>query len=554
MKKYIFLSILFMFCLSCVAEGGYTEIFRPEFHYTPAANWMNDPNGLVYNEATKEYHMYYQYCKTLKEDQMQKYWGHAVSKDIINWEEKPVAISPDKYGSIWSGSCVIDKNNTSGLFDESIPKESRMVAFFTYAGGDTEYGYEKQGLAYSLDGGSTFKKYNKPVITNEKDKYDGGFRDPKVIWYEDGSYENGGIWIMVVAGGKARLFTSSNLKDWEFNSVLKYKDNSDIISECPDFYPMKVEGSDETKWVFSGAGRFYVTGNLVKDKDGKFMYRAETQKQSFVSDGTELYASQTFNNEPNGRRVAIYWMIDLYSKNMDAGHNKVWDGVQSVPMELKLYKQEETYVIKANPVSEINLLRKDNIFSTENIKLTQESENILKDIQSKCFEIEALLSVEDASKVIFGFRKGATEKTELIYNVKTNNMTFVRRNSGIAANSNMSVSVKEDKIKLRILVDNSVVDIFVNDGEKILNGHIFPESNSTGMSLSVEGGEVTVDSINVYSLDTIWNKKDANTPPPAQTKTKNNITFGTIEYIVVIAAVTFSVCAIICVIATRKRK
>ena len=348
-------------------EFDYDQEYRAQYHYSPMRNWMNDPNGLVYNEATKEYHMFYQYCQTLEEDQNAKYWGHAVSKDLVHWQELQAAISPDDIGSIWSGSCVIDKYNTSGFFDDSTPAGARMVALFTYAGGDTTQGFEKQGIAYSKDNGLTWTKYEgNPVLGSVRDGntiYYGGFRDPKVIWYEDDSYQNGGIWLMVVAGGKARIFTSPDLKNWTYNSTMTYMDGTTPIeSECPDFYPLSVQGdeSDADKWIYSAAGRSYVVGELIKDSESKFTFKAETNMLTLMNLPTDMYAAQTFFNDPKGRRIAVYWMIDLSSKEENNLGEKAWDGVQSLPMEMKLLKDADgEYQLRAYPVEELNALKGD---------------------------------------------------------------------------------------------------------------------------------------------------------------------------------------------------
>lgn len=556
------------------AAGSLDELYRPQLHYSPSANWMNDPNGLVYNATTGEYNMYYQYCNTLKEDQSQKCWGHAVSKDLVHWQEKAIAIMPDDLGSIWSGSAVIDSKNTSGLFDDNTPPESRMVAFYTYAGGDTTYGYEKQGMAYSKDNGNTWVKYTKnPIIASVKNGnavYEGGFRDPKVTWYEDSSYANGGVWLMVIAGGDARLFTSENLVDWKYNSTLKYKDKSKINSECPDFYQIKVENSNETKWVFSGAGRFYVVGALTKGSDGVFLYNAETEKQSFVNDGTDLYASQTFFNDPHGRRVAIYWMIDLYSKQMDEKAGKVWDGVQSLAMELKLYKTTNSYEIKANPVEEIKTLRKtDVLFHAENLIMNDSVGNVLSGITGDQLEIEFTCSVKEAEKLFLNVRcgdktTGSTQKTVVRYDVNKKSLILSRSKTGIVNGSTYTVNVEPDengKIKFRVFVDRSVLDVFVNDGEYSLNALIFPDKESLGVELYAEGGEAVIDTITVYKLSSIWEDYEAQkNVMPQQTETPQNIVIeeknNMTTYIIIgiIAVVSVAVCSAIILSSRKKSK
>ncbi|MBQ4112814.1 MAG: cadherin-like beta sandwich domain-containing protein, partial [Clostridia bacterium] len=197
----------------------YKEESRPKYHFTPYTYQMNDPNGLVYNATTEEYHLFFQ-CNRPFDTGVPGLtgttsWGHAVSKDLVNWEELPLAVMPDDLGMAWSGSAVIDYNNTSGLFDESTPPASRMVLFYASVGGDTTHGYAKESLAYSKDGGRTFIKYEgNPVVKNPNNRYGGGLRDPKVFWYEDGTMEGGGIWVMVTVGN-LHIFTSRNLIDWK---------------------------------------------------------------------------------------------------------------------------------------------------------------------------------------------------------------------------------------------------------------------------------------------------------------------------------------------------
>ncbi len=552
------------------SASAYQEPYRPQFHYTPAANWMNDPNGLVYNEETGEYHLFYQYCATMKEDQSQKYWGHAVSKDLVYWNELPAALAPDELGSIWSGSAVIDRKNTSGLFSEDTPAGARMVALFTYAGGDTTHGYEKQGLAYSEDNGVTWKKYEDnpilPSVADDSALYPDGFRDPKVIWYEDDSYENGGIWLMVVAGGSARLFASPDLIHWTYQDTLRYRDHSVIVSECPDFYPISVEGRSEQKWVFSGAGRFYVVGDL-KEEGGTFSFRAETDQQSYLCNGTELYASQTFSNVPDGRRIAFLWMIDLYSQHLPTESGKVWEGVQSLPMELKLSAQDGGYRMTMNPVQEINGLRTAApLLELSHQTVGPGTENILKNVSGRLLDIEAVISLQDEAKLEFRLRMGGEQKTVLGYNAKTNNMGLIRRDSGPAANGMLSASVLPDEagtIKLRILVDSSVVDVFANEGAACLNALIFPDSDSIGLEFVVRSGQVVVESLRIYEMQSIWtdyvppendgtNAMSSPTPIP---QNKGNFSIGAAGTAALFGGVAAVVacCAVVCVKAGKKK-
>lgn len=533
-------------------EFDYDQEYRAQYHYSPMRNWMNDPNGLVYNEATKEYHMFYQYCQTLEEDQNAKYWGHAVSKDLVHWQELQAAISPDDIGSIWSGSCVIDKYNTSGFFDDSTPAGARMVALFTYAGGDTTQGFEKQGIAYSKDNGLTWTKYEgNPVLGSVRDGntiYDGGFRDPKVIWYEDDSYQNGGIWLMVVAGGKARIFTSPDLKNWTYNSTMTYMDGTTPIeSECPDFYPLSVQGdeSDADKWIYSAAGRSYVVGELIKDSESKFTFKAETNMLTLMNLPTDMYAAQTFFNDPKGRRIAVYWMIDLSSKEENNLGEKAWDGVQSLPMEMKLLKDADgEYQLRAYPVEELNALKGDTALlevSNETFSGTYEK---VSAVTGELLYIDIVFDPGTASRIVFDLRAGGDEKTTVSYNAKSGMMTLVRSESGAFIKENTSTIVplsENGTVHMQIYVDRSVVDIFTDTGANSLHGLIYPAKSSVGLRLRSSGGEATIKSLNIYEMKSAWNKDYTvnYTPYPSEPFTTDASSRGdsnTAELILIIAA------------------
>ena len=578
-KRVLFIRlfiIVLVFAAAFPAGAGavsYEEAYRPQFHYTPAANWMNDPNGLVYNEETEEYHMFYQCCATLEENQAEKYWGHAVSKDLIHWKELPVAIGPDALGSIWSGSAVIDRNNTSGFFDDSTPAGARMVAFFTYAGGDTTYGYEKQGLAYSTDNGLTWNKYEgNPIIGSVQDGvtvYDGGFRDPKVIWYEDSSYENGGIWLMVTAGGKARIFASPDLKNWTYHSTMRGRDGKEIESECPDFYPLSVSGAGaaQQKWIYSAAGRSYVVGDLTKDENGIFTFRAESDLQTLMKLPTDMYAAQTFFNDPKGRRIAIYWMIDLSSKEAHGLGEKAWDGVQSMPLEMKLETDGSGgYRMRAYPVEELAMLQGETpIFEAAGDAVSGDYEK-LRSVSGELLYIELTYHPGTASRIDLNVRMGDAEKTTISYNVKTENLTLSRRDSGKFIKENVSTKLlpgPDGTVTMRVYVDASVIDIFTDTGDTTVHGLVFPDKNSVGVNLNVRGGEAVIQSMRIYEMASAWNTEyegpsytpapTAGTPaekPGERSGSRISITAA----VVIIAAAAAIVCTAVGVLTSRAAK
>lgn len=548
-------------------DPEYDQEYRPQFHYTPKANWMNDPNGLVYNEETKEYHMYYQYCQTLEEDQNKKYWGHAVSKDLVHWQELPVAIGPDELGSIWSGSAVIDKKNTSGLFDDKTPEGARMVALFTYAGGDSKYGFEKVGLAYSKDNGLTWTKHEgNPVIASVENNtivFDGAFRDPKVIWYEDDSYQNGGIWLMVIAGGEARIFTSENLIDWTYNSTMKKADGKEIQSECPDFYPLEVEGSGgKIKWVYSAAGRSYYVGDLTKDSNGYFRFTAEKDEQVLMRLPTDMYAAQTFFNDPKGRRIAVYWMLDLSSKEQNNLNEKLWDGCQSLPLEMKLVQTDDGHELRVYPVEELDSLISDKLLFESSGDVVNGLYDKLQNVTGENLYIEIELQPGSAKYFDIYVREGGEEKTLIRYNKNAGTVTIIRRDSGAFVKDNVSVQTdlnSDGNIKLKIYVDTSVVDVFTDTGASV-QGLIFPAKTSTGLHMETKNGDMTVKSIKIYEMNSAWDEVSINddtaTHEPDDTKDDANDGFSVLYIILIIAgaiAIVAIIVIVMCIVVKKKR-
>ena len=240
----------------------YNEQYRPQYHFSPLQNWLNDPNGLVYDPSDNSWHLFFQY-NPYGLNIANQVWGHAVSTDLVHWKELDIAIPQDHLGAVFSGSAVVDENNTSGFFTDNQKGESKLVALYTSDGGDTTHGVEKQCIAYSKDHGVTWIKPTLSidaniVISNQGNRYGRDFRDPKIFRYD-------GKWFMVIAGGRARLFTSDNLIDWTMVCDMGFD------SECPDFYPLPVDGDENNiKWVYTASGKWYVVGRLEKIGDTEY--------------------------------------------------------------------------------------------------------------------------------------------------------------------------------------------------------------------------------------------------------------------------------------------
>ncbi|MEL6917014.1 MAG: glycoside hydrolase family 32 protein, partial [Bacteroidota bacterium] len=279
----------------------YKEAYRPQYHFSPQEKWMNDPNGLVYNQGC--YHLFYQYYP---DDIVwgPMHWGHAVSTDMVHWKHKPIALFPDRNGYIFSGSAVLDSANTSGL---GTLDNAPLVAIFTYhdmAGEEAgRKDYQTQGIAFSLDNGDTWTKYKgNPVIGNDGMK---DFRDPKVFW-DDANDQ----WVMLlVAGDHLQIWNSDNLIDWQKRSEFGKKQGAHGgVWECPDLFPLKVKGTNEEKWVLlisinpgapnGGSGTQYFIG----DFDGE-TFTSDQKENRWLDWGTDNYAGVTYNNVPNNERI-----------------------------------------------------------------------------------------------------------------------------------------------------------------------------------------------------------------------------------------------------------
>ena len=353
MKIRVVIGILLLINLGCIEKEKketdenatveanvqtYNEPFRPQYHFSPEQGWMNDPNGLVYHNG--DYHLFYQYYPHATV-WGPMHWGHAVSKDLVTWEHKPIALFPDEKGYIFSGSAVVDTHNTSGF---STTGEPPLVAIFTYfslpkeKSGSIET--QSQGIAYSLDNGVTWEKYGgNPVLPNPGIK---DYRDPKVFWHEPTKK-----WIMLlVAGDYVKLYSSKNLKKWNFLSDFgKELGSKGGVWECPDLFPLTTT-SGETKWVMvvsigngapnGGSGTQYFVGDFNGTQ-----FTTNQKEYKWLDWGTDNYAGITYNNTPNNERIFIGWMSNWqYALKTPT---TPWRSAMTLPRELILEKVNNTF-------------------------------------------------------------------------------------------------------------------------------------------------------------------------------------------------------------------
>lgn len=480
------------------------EKYRSQFHYTPEKNWMNDPNGLVYFEG--EYHLFYQHNPTSTTWGPMN-WGHAVSTDLIHWDTLPIALEEDENGFIWSGSVVVDENNTAGF------GENAMVAMFTHEKG----GNQIQSLAYSSDKGRTWKKYSgNPVIANTD--HLPVFRDPKVFWHNSSNK-----WVMLLAAENTqqeqfvRIYTSSDLKNWSFASDFGKNEGSHAgVWEVPDLFELPVDNDQNNKkWVMQvslsngapagGSGVQYFIGNF----DGKTFTNEHSADTILYADyGADYYAPLTFNNIPSmdGRRIAIGWMNNWsYGQNIPTS---TWRSQMSLPRELELKTVPGLGVrLTQNPVNEFTTLR-ETVDSWTN-QLVSPTNNLLSNVKGETVEIVAEFHTENAAATEFGFRvrTGNGEQTTIGYD-RVNSKLFVDRSESGEANFNPAFQARHEaplqannnKIKLRIIIDRSSVEVFGNNGQIVFTDQIFPQLQSDGLDLYSIGGDITVNSLKVHQL------------------------------------------------------
>ncbi|MQY59662.1 MAG: hypothetical protein GH144_08705 [Clostridia bacterium] len=438
----------------------YQEVYRPQFHFTAKKNWLNDPNGLVYYQG--EYHLFFQHNPSGINWANTIVWGHAVSSDMVNWKQLANAIEPDELGAIWSGSGVVDWDNTAGF---QSGKEAAMVNIYTSAGKPFT-----QSIAYSNDRGRTWRKYEKnPVLGH----IIGTNRDPKVIWHASSKR-----WVMALYldGNNYALFSSPNLKQWTRLCDIQLPGSS----ECPDIFELPVDGDTEnSKWVFWGANGNYIIGTF----DGRAFRRESEVLQS--DGGADFYAAQTWSDVPtsDGRRLQITWMRDGKYPGMPFNQQ------MSFPCQLTLQTTGEGIRLYRQPIKEIKNIHKKEYYW--NNQVLKPGENLLSHIQGELFHIQTEIEVESAAE--FGFILHG----ESIRYTASNNELFCLGKSA-------SLRPIQGKIKLEILLDRTSLEIFGNHGRISMSSCFLPDSRNRNLKIYSSGGSIRILSLKVYELGSIW--------------------------------------------------
>ncbi len=436
----------------------YRESLRPQFHFSPARGWNNDPNGMVFYEG--QWHLFFQH-NPYGWNWGNMHWGHAVSSDLTHWTETGETLYPDHQGTMFSGSAVVDWKNTSGFGDGKVPP---LVLFYTAAGGtgpqSAGQGFT-QGLAFSKDSGKTWTKYDKNPVLRE---ITGGNRDPKVIWHEPSQQ-----WIMTLYVERnpkqtIEFFGSKNLKDWTLLSAI------DGFFECPDFFELPVDGdSKETRWVLTAANSEYMLGSF----DGK----------TFTPDGPKLpghrgrgfYAAQTFSDAPNGRRIQIGW-LQAPSPGMS------FNQCMSVPLELTLRTTSEGIRLHWAPVPEFKSLQADSKTIAPNSEQPVPCPELCR-IQLTATPNDGTVELNVRGAVVT--LNGATRE--------------------LSVNDHRIKLPESSKDTIDILVDRTCLEIFTADGAVYVPFPFIPSADNKEISLK-RTGKASVESLTVHEIRSSWER------------------------------------------------
>lgn len=420
------------------------EQYRPLYHHTPAYGWMNDPNGMFFKDGV--WHLYFQHNPYGSQWENMT-WGHSTSTDLIHWTFQGDPVQPDAWGSIFSGSSVVDKNNTAGF------GENAIVALYTSAGEN-----QTQSMAYSTDNGKTFTKYDgNPIITSNVPD----FRDPHMFWNEDIKKWN----MILAAGQQMNIYSSDNLKDWKFESSFgaEYGSHGGVW-ECPDLMKMKVRGTDKEKWMLvcninpGGPSGGSATQYFVGDFDGhKFTCESKPEVTKWMDYGKDHYATVTFDNAPNGRHVALAWMSNWQYANQVP--TLQYRSANSIPRDLGLFEYKGNTYCSVTPSEEITAAR---------------SKKPSKSLSEAC---EMVVNLKGDATITLSNSKG--EKVVMTYNAKDETFSMDRTQSGKTDFSSDFAAITTAPVygkmnKLRIFIDKSSIEVFDNDGKMAMTNLVFP--------------------------------------------------------------------------------
>jgi fructan beta-fructosidase len=501
-------------CAIAAAPSSYDETWRPQLHFSPPEQWMNDPNGMVYLDG--EYQLFYQYNP---HDTVwgPMHWGHAVSSDLLHWNNLPIALYPDAHGTIFSGSAVVDQDNTSGLGSRDHPP---LVAIFTY---DDHHAQElgrrdvqTQGMAYSLDRGRTWTKYaGNPVLGNPGSR---DFRDPKVFWYAPGKK-----WVMTLAvHDHVAFYSSKNLKNWTYESDY----GKDVgahggVWECPDLIELPVDGSGEPLAVLlvsvnpGGPNGGSATQYFVGHFDGhQFLAEpkasAGAESGSWIDYGTDDYAGSTWSGNKPGdhRQIYLGWMSNWqYANQVPTAH---WRSAMTLPRELRLTSSPRGIELRSTPVGELAALRTRSASICAQTIQSSVDLSAQTGLGSELMELELSLRPGEASRVELIFSNASGQHTTLVIDEPRHLYEIDRADSGTVNFSPVfskpqSAPLRDsgNEIAIHAYLDRSSIEFFIDGGETVFTVIDFPTTPYDKISLKTDS-DVALLGGTLYQLASIW--------------------------------------------------
>ena len=476
------------------------EKFRPAFHHTPVYGWMNDPNGMFYKDGV--WHLYYQWNPYGSKWQNMT-WGHSSSTDLINWQHHPAAIEPDGLGTVFSGSCAVDKDDTAGFGSDAV------IALYTSAAAS-----QVQSLAHSNDNGNTFEIYpGNPVITLESEA-----RDPNMFWNEAT-----GEWNLVLAHAlehEMLVFTSPDMKQWTLQSAFgKGLGAQDGVWECPDLFELAVDGSDQKKWVlicninpggpFGGSATQYFIGEF----DGKTFTPDRDANGNvptkWMDYGKDHYATVSWSNAPDNRRTVIGWMSNWqYAAEVPTMQYR---SANTLPREIGLFRASDGEIYTScTPSPEIGALRGNASVKKRSFTAGKKSRTFaLPEANGGICEITLEITPKKGVPVNLTLANEAGNKVEMVYNPAESTFSFDRYQSGqtdfsqdFPAITTAPAFTDGGNLRLRIFIDRSSIEVFEQNGRFAMTNLVFPESPYTTLSVNAPAGNARIENLAIYPLRT----------------------------------------------------
>jgi len=478
------------------------QTYRPYYHFSPASTWTNDPNGLVYYQGL--YHLFFQENPSgIVWGNMS--WGHATSTDLLSWKQQPVAIpeytdSNNNTINVFSGTAVVDSANSSGFGTGA--NMMPLIAIYTSNGP-----LQNQSLAYSPDGSSFTRYAHNPIL----DIQSTNFRDPKVFWYAPTNQ-----WIMIVSmpiEEKVRFYSSANLVNWQYLSDFGAIGNTNQVWECPDIFPLQVQGTGQTKWVVTVSGGGVQTGfggmqYFVGNFDGVHFVADALNYPLYLDYGKDFYAGITYNDLPaaDGRRIMIGWANNWAYAGVIPTLG--FRGMMSIPRNLQLLATNSgSYILTQLPVAETDSYKGTLLYQQDSLSLNSLS-NPANGVQGDALNIEFTMERNGAAKSGINVFKNGSQETSIYYNSSDNTIKLDRTNAGNSFFSSVFSSIESapaaagsSDLQFRILIDKSIVEVFVNNGEQVITDQVFPLSANGGIEFFSQSGSTTFKNINVWKMN-----------------------------------------------------